>query len=950
MSGSSTISNSETKIEAIKLQSSAYGATVSVVHGTARVAGNLVDYGDFQAIAHTTTQEAGGKGGGGVNVRNTTYTYTANVIMGICEGPIQGIGVYWVGKRKYSETEFAPADSSVFAVGYTSTLQEIWPPLLTMDGGTHALNYSGLAYYAAEAYSLGSSASVDNHNFEVFGLGAKQVHATLLDADPSVVINDWLFHARFGRGIDTSLQGDMAQYSAYCRSVGLFLSPALTEQAPASDRIAQLMKLTNSEVVVADGKINVVPLASEATSWTAPWGTTYSYTPDLAPLFALSADQFLASDDSPPVRVIRKTPADVFNTVKVQYRNRVNDYATDIAVAEDRANIDLYGVKEAPLVNGDWICTAEVAHTVARTMLQKHLCQLREYRFSLPWNFAEILPTNILTLTEPSQGLDAVPVIVKRVSETEAGFDVVAEDFPVSTTAAPVYDLPVQDAFIHGYSDNPGDTTVHQIFEAPATESSTGLQIWAAIGGGANWGGADMWVSLNGVDYQRVSTVWGRSRVAQLAGGISGGVLSITGATGKLLGASAEEAAGRVTLCYIGGASPEYLAYEDATLVSAGAYSLTGLVRGLYGTSDAAPHSAGDVFVRCDDALAKSDDLDLALIGRQVYVKFQSFNLFGLKQQALADVDATVYTITGAFAQPFRNPRNLVRIGQFGPEPLAVTPPGWSGGVVATVTGQAFTRSLRFDVPVAEVSNEISVVAGERLFVSARLLRETTTQTVRAGLAFLNSAGAEISFVHGSEATTGTAWVTSEQYIQVPAGAVFAVPAVRFSGAAPHGFAQIAEFLVQRPAMTTDLAPNAATDVFLYEAENIMVTQGVLEVGGTSIYRQLLNTITVTLDQPASIVVTCTASVRYKNISGISVDFGGIGYLGVYPQGFAKGNTAFINEPGLNRTGFGDISFASVLSVPTARTMTFETRAARLGTSDEYEIYRVRTRIEVVKR
>lgn len=957
MSGSSTISNSETKIEAIRLQSSAYGATVPVVHGTARLAGNLVDYGDFTAIAHTTTQEAGGKGGGGVEIKNTTYTYTATVVMAICEGLISGVPHYWVGKRKYSSSEMGPhAQGSAFYFGALFGTQEIWPPLLTMGDGSHAINYSAMAFYAADAYGLGSGASVDNHNFEVVGVGAKELHATQLDCDPARVFRDWLFDTRLGRGLDMGLMGDTITYSDYCKSLGLFLSPALTEQASAADRVNALMQITNSEVVVADRAIHVVPLASEDSSWQAPWGTTYSFTADLAPLFALTADQFLNAGDTPPVQVRRKTPADVYNTVKVQFRNRSNDYATDIAVAKDQANIDIYGVKEAPLINGDWICEADVAHTVARMSLQRYLTQLREYRFELPWNCAEILPTNLLTITDESQGLDQVPVRVQRVSETEMGFQIDAVDFPASSTAAPLYALPVQDAFVHGYADLPGDTAVHAIFEAPPTASATGLQVWAAVGGGAAWGGADMWISLNGVDYKRGATIWGRSRAGTLSGAVSGGIMPVEGMTGKLLGASAEEAAGRVTLCYVGGATPEYLAYENATLVSEGAYQLDGLVRGLYGTSDASAHADGDVFVRCDDALAKSDDLDLALIGRQVYVKFTSFNQFGLQQQELADVTEHVYTITGAYAQPYRNPRNLVRVGQFGLEPLSVTPPGWSGGAVVSVSGQSFSRALRFDQPVSEQSNEISVQHGESLYVSASILRETTSQTVQAGLSFRDAAGAEVSFVHGAEATTGTgtSWASDGQYITVPAGASYAVPTVIFSGVAPHGFAQIAEFVVQRPAMTADIAPGAATDIYLYEDEGVLVTGGVNDSGGQTVYMYLLNSLTLQFDSPATVLVTCTASVRYKNLYWLSADIGGIGYLAVYPfigsTVLPRLESIFLNRTGNNYEGYGDITFAGSIDVDGPVSLSLQARAARRGPPDEYEIIRVKVRYEVIKR
>lgn len=97
MSGK-TISNSETRIEALKLQSSAYGVTIPWVMGVTRIPGNLVWYGGFKAHPNTTTQ--GGKGG--VKVQSTSYTYTASVIMGLAHGAISGIPRVWRGKKLYS--------------------------------------------------------------------------------------------------------------------------------------------------------------------------------------------------------------------------------------------------------------------------------------------------------------------------------------------------------------------------------------------------------------------------------------------------------------------------------------------------------------------------------------------------------------------------------------------------------------------------------------------------------------------------------------------------------------------------------------------------------------------------------------------------------------------------------------------------------------------------------
>ena len=99
MAGSTTISMSADRIGALKIQSSCYGAVIPLVYGVCQVAGNLVWYGGFKAITHV--QSEGGKGGG-VTQQNTDYTYTADVLMGLCHGPITSITRVWKGKSLYS--------------------------------------------------------------------------------------------------------------------------------------------------------------------------------------------------------------------------------------------------------------------------------------------------------------------------------------------------------------------------------------------------------------------------------------------------------------------------------------------------------------------------------------------------------------------------------------------------------------------------------------------------------------------------------------------------------------------------------------------------------------------------------------------------------------------------------------------------------------------------------
>ena len=116
---------------------------------------------------------------------------------------------------------------------------------------------------------------------------------------------------------------------------------------------------------------------------------------------------------------------------------------------------------------------------------------------------------------------------------------------------------------------------------------------------------------------------------------------------GQLLSGTAADAAALNTLCYIGGSAPEYLAYTTATLTGANAYTLAGLVRGAYQSNSASAHGAGDPFVRVDEAIARSGAIDRGYIGKTIYIKCTSFNVFGAAEQSLADVPAYSYTVTG---------------------------------------------------------------------------------------------------------------------------------------------------------------------------------------------------------------------------------------------------------------------------------------------------------------
>lgn len=91
-SGQQPLASQTNILHAIPVTTSAFGQTIAVIYGKNRIPGELLDYVDFISVAHTSTQQVGGKGGfGAQSTAKTTYTYQAAVTILLCEGPVNAL-------------------------------------------------------------------------------------------------------------------------------------------------------------------------------------------------------------------------------------------------------------------------------------------------------------------------------------------------------------------------------------------------------------------------------------------------------------------------------------------------------------------------------------------------------------------------------------------------------------------------------------------------------------------------------------------------------------------------------------------------------------------------------------------------------------------------------------------------------------------------------------------
>lgn len=636
---SSTITSAEERILSLQVQQSSQGLTLPVIYGRTRVAGNLIWYGDFVTIEHKTTTRQGGKGGGGVTQEDIKYTYEAAVMLALCEGEIQGVGRIWRDKEKFDS--LAQLRLTLMRGGDE---QPLWTHLQQAKHQDQALNYSGTAYLCSPNYELTKSAQIYQHNFEVIGkLGYS---GNIPDANPREIVLDLLTNQRYGCGFPSQNIGDTDRYSNYCRAVGIFLSPAYTEQGEAQRNISELLEQTNSAAVFSQGRLKIIPYGDGSYS-----GNGAVYVADNKAVYDLTDDDFIVSGAQDPVKVERKTNADAFNQIQVEYLDRDNDYNVAIAEVKDQANIEQYGLRPKDAVKMHGICDAKVAQKVAQQLLQRALYVRNEYEFKLGWKYCLLEPMDIVTLTDAGLGLNKTPVRITEIEEDEEGvLSVKAEDYPVGVYTVSEYPTQPSLGYSADYNVSPGNAHVPVIFEAPLQLTGGEPQIWLATAGGDMWGGAEVWVSTDGDSYTRVGAVNHKARFGSLTDSLPNGAvfdrtntLGVEISAGQLTGGTEQDSRDLLTLCYVDG---EFLAYANAELKGVGRYTLGNLTRGAYGSTIDA-HAAGSQFARIDEALFKYA-VPRNWIGRTVWVKLVSYNVFSGGIQDLAEVPAYSYTIKGA--------------------------------------------------------------------------------------------------------------------------------------------------------------------------------------------------------------------------------------------------------------------------------------------------------------
>ena len=723
----------------IQLPTSACALPIPITYGFTKLGLNVIYYNDFQAQPHYASN-----GNGGQTI--TGYSYTASLAFGFCEGPITGIGQIFNGNSSSFFNASSPnplgwslSDWNQMSLYLGSATQTPWSGYGTITNplASPALSYAGIAYSIEASFSLNSGAAVGNIQFEIAGI----LYATgfnSIDADPALVIQDFLTNPQYGAGfpsaeLDTAkLLGVSGSSSVqtYCHAQGLAFSPQIVQQEAANSVLTRWLQLLNCAAFYSGGLLKIVPYGDlgltgvDSTVWVAPTSVIAN----------LTDNNFLTKGNDDPVKIERVDPLNLFTAMTIEVLNRVgvnvassmfvqqyNSFLANVesvsgqggggsasqpqgqpqynptpVYARDQAMIQTVGLRMGDTVTAHEICDLDIASRIIQTILQRQLYIRTKFKFSLSWEFCLLDPMDVVTITDTYLGLNAKTVRITSITENDDfTLDIEAEDF-VTGVSTPGYNLssginygPINSATV------PEPVDAFFIYEPPKAASGGVAQIWFGASGGVggvpdpNWGGCNVWYSLDGTSYTEMGTIGGVAPLGILTASYPTGsgfdttdTLSVNLAQSgaPLTSTSAINAqTGVANLALLGsGTSAELIGFETATLTGANAYNLTNIQRGMFGTTPAT-WAISTAFAQMSNILQVN--LPANLVGKTIYFKFQSFNNQGGGTQTLASCTAYTYASTGGGYQ-VSNPSDIV------------TPSGASMTIPITIPAGSYVLSV----------------------------------------------------------------------------------------------------------------------------------------------------------------------------------------------------------------------------------------------------------------
>lgn len=398
--------------------------------------------------------------------------------------------------------------------------------------------------------------------------------------------------------------------------------------------------------------------------------------------------------------------------VSVSYSNIDADYT----VATEHSDRLLSGQVSTSVVQLPLGFTAAEGKGIADAIVIDGYASRVTGTFSVPLAYAELVPTDVVAVPDADGNVYRVRIVRRTDEGPLLRFEWVLDDATAIESAGITSDdyTPTVDVAL------PGDT-IMELLDIPLmrdAENTLGHYV-AASSSGTTWPGASISRSLDDVEYAEAARVSERAILGVTTTTLAAftgvgfdeantvtvrlglGILSSSTRPGLLADAS-------INNMMIGA---ELVRFRTATFVSAGVYTLSGLLRGQKGTEWAmAGHTSADVVVLIQTAGIRYVSIDLPSLSAERWYKGVTLG------KSLASVSGEAFTCEGVSLKPLA-PVNLRRtVGTA--NQITVT---WDRRTRLACT---FTGAAGISVPLGELTEAYEV---DVVLIAGSVLKRTIT-------------------------------------------------------------------------------------------------------------------------------------------------------------------------------------------------------------------------------
>jgi len=518
-----------------------------------------------------------------------------------------------------------------------------------------ALAHPNVALVQSADLELGSTAAMPQLSFEGF-TPQYAAGAGNDDCNPADVIEAILTDPVWGVGIDPALLGDWSNARTFWQAHGFFISLLQDTQRTAWDVIDAILDAGQAVRFWNDGQLQIAVYGDTSFA-----GNGAIYLPDTQPVVEFDTSDFVSGEAAEPVKVETEPENHVFNRVKVEYLNTINDYNTDVIMEDDPASVQKYGLNEEAQQDWSFIRAANVAQMAANLRLKRMTTVRDKFTMTVTTRYRPLIaPMKLITITFAPMGWDNKPLRILSIEDDHSGLALTLEEFPYGVSKPTLYPkMTPQAQNANPALINPGDADIVALEIPDLMNGFAGriVRFYASPQTPSNWGGCILFTSDDDAEFIPRGRITAPVVFGELSGsGMTTGTgdpdtqsITVVVASGLQIPQPSSTDFDNLLslLAIISGSDVEIVAYKNATLTGENEYTLDHFHRGLFGTTRAS-HSASDGVIELGQDFIEYS-YPASRDGSDLFFKAASFNKMSLRLQDLGDLTSGSIVLTGDF-------------------------------------------------------------------------------------------------------------------------------------------------------------------------------------------------------------------------------------------------------------------------------------------------------------